>query len=151
MGIEDQNGASVDKDDVIRELSEVRKAIDTLRVTFETGLRMVALIPVSVVFCSIFTWLFYYKLITEWVWVPFMLILMFPYFGEGIKSIIANGLFSVKGSRAVSVILLLSSALLLVGCAGFGIRQKGDIVETYQQWDPQGWIKQRQETFKQKR
>lgn len=99
-------------------MDQQNQKIDALRTTFETGLHQIALIPVSIVFAAIFTGLFYLKMIEQWLWATFMLILMFPYFGDGITKIMASGMPWAKQAKAITVLLWLGITMGVAGCAG---------------------------------
>lgn len=77
-----------DSGEVLNELTRVREAIGELKISFESSLKLISLIPVSVSIVASVSYLFYMKSISEWTWGAFMLIVMFPYgFGDGIKTI----------------------------------------------------------------
>ena len=78
-----------DSSEVLSELTRVREGIGELKTSFESSLKLISLVPVSVSIVAAVSYLFYSKSIGEWTWAAFMLIVMFPYgFGDGIKAIL---------------------------------------------------------------
>lgn len=53
-----------------------------------SGLKALYLVWASIAFLSITTWLFYEGRISEWVWGAMNLVIMTPFFGEGIRVVL---------------------------------------------------------------
>jgi hypothetical protein len=74
--------------DILSALNGMRESIEHLGRSLAGGLKTIALVPVSLGFGACFTWLFYEGKISEWAWMPLMLVLMSPYFSDGVRLVV---------------------------------------------------------------
>jgi hypothetical protein len=74
--------------DILTALNGMRESIEQLGRSLAGGLKTIALVPVSLGFGACFTWLFYVGKITEWAWMPLMLVLMSPFFADGVRLVV---------------------------------------------------------------
>ena len=107
-------------DKVIHKLVEIKEAVQSLdaRVTF--GLKQLALVPVAVTCSLSLSWLLWNKTITEWTWGCFMVVVMFPYFSDGLKYIFEKvPMFKPESDRIVKSIIFLVACLGLTSCVSY--------------------------------
>jgi len=112
---------------ILGELVALRLSIDNLQKAFDgalrpvaSALRMIYLVPMSLIFSGVLTWLFNNGKISEYSWAGLMVVLMTPFFGEGVRLALAKGAGTARervSNAASMLILALGIGLLMAGCA----------------------------------
>lgn len=104
---------------LVTNIGQLALSMDASSKTIHGGLRMVYLVPMAVVFFSVSTWLLFQGKITEYTWTAVFVCLAFPFFGEGIRTILDRiPLFGPTKTEAVNAAqkaVLLAGGLTIIG------------------------------------
>jgi len=76
---------------LVIEISAMRQSVESLKTglrPIERAMRSMTLVPLALVFCGVSTWLFNNGKISEDTWFWINVILMSPFFGEGIRAVL---------------------------------------------------------------
>lgn len=96
------------------ELCEIRRAIERMDARMSHGLRRLAMVPVACICCGGLFYLLWSHIITEWVWASFMLVILFSYFGEGIRYLFDKVPFARVGRDSTMKITFLLLILYIL-------------------------------------
>ena len=98
-------------------LAEIRALVELtnpMKQITDVGLKLLYLVPVSLAFLGVATWLFHEGKIDWWIWAPMNLVIMTPFFGERVK--LALNFLNRDQLRGIIVFALILMAFAMAGC-----------------------------------